>query len=1069
MKVNKSLIAIFASALALGSCTDFLNDFDAKQAQYKQGFEEVFGEIDPNQDWSMVKQVNINANGVQDGMLEVYDKDPLGNNAHILGRQRVENGAASFNFDMPENLDQVFVRVKKGDNGYYPVKGYYSVVDNKVNIGATTRAIVNGLDDSTIPTGDATRISQGTAKTFTSKMLDFTKRTDVSVVKDPNYDGDLTYIDGYWAVGGDATFRVDINGSGKDMFTDQDITNLIPLYGVVNESDARPHWYVSDVAQFFIDVDGQKAVFKESENHMGYMREGSVPHFNKNVVFTMASEGPVVLDYFAKGTEYDNEFGYFYYTDDDLVDGELPTEKFKTMNKYILCDNISNMKSDAAEKPEGAQDGRRTGKVEVAENEQIPWNLLYIKYPAGSTTGVDGLSYAESNYDAQIYGTRLQLVYFGEDGTGTPSYSFPEGTKIGLFIWGRTDNNRNTVVTSISKLNQDMYNEPAHAITFKYNDQIVYAMEDMRLGGDRDINDMMFIIDGDFEEEIPEIITPTTPDYPTWVVACEDLGGDFDYDFNDVVFGLRLTETSEDGKIGKLELIPFAAGGKNNDVIYYDGNKIGEIHKLLDSESDDSQTEYARINATPGQKPDAGTAVLLAENVSMSISINSIKEKLAIVSKQDDGEGNYSDNTDGTYITANIGKQENKAPQIIILPPGWNWPSEQTLISDIYPNFKDWSASKSVTDWCNTMAEGATDFVYNPYHSNSTSVTPVTPEEGGETGGNSGSGSATQKFDIKLVGSSTIARGGTNEYTVSVTGYEDLSELTLSTGVYSSAQMGTYLTVTGVENGKFKVTVNTDAVIGTELRFYVKVAADETHIATRAEFTVKVVGKTPEFTVSTEVLDLLVGEKKEFTITTSQEKCDGNAITFSIDDSSIASLVSGAHGINSDKTVTGVSEGVTTIKVTHAATDIYSELTKTITVNVTKPTYGEEVAYTSLGNNMYEVNINDLKSVISDENSNVTFVVVGDKNKYYSAFSYVQCYTNDPWGGISWVTIGSEGEEGATSRSWNLTAAQYQQVVASTENVIKLSWAGIDNAKLYVKATPSSAKRRSTSKTIRRK
>lgn len=63
MKTTKSLILpIILAALIITSCSDYDNGYTEKTIRYERAFYDAFGQIDPNQDWNLVKQLR-NKNG----------------------------------------------------------------------------------------------------------------------------------------------------------------------------------------------------------------------------------------------------------------------------------------------------------------------------------------------------------------------------------------------------------------------------------------------------------------------------------------------------------------------------------------------------------------------------------------------------------------------------------------------------------------------------------------------------------------------------------------------------------------------------------------------------------------------------------------------------------------------------------------------------------------------------------------------------------------------------------------------------------------------------------------------
>lgn len=203
------------------------------------------------------------------------------------------------------------------------------------------------------------------------------------------------------------------------------------------------------------------------------------------------------------------------------------------------------------------------------------------------------------------------------------------------------------------------------------------------------------------------------PEWQSWIFACEDLGGSYDYDFNDLVFAVQKTAIAGSDNV-KLELIPLAAGGTLNAEVWYGDTKINEIHKLLGS--DDYKTQ--NLGGTPG------TAVTLAESVSASITVSSIARSIKIQVTQ--GEGDVKN---GSYTLSHTDHNKNyKTPEILILPGGWDWPNEGVLITDVYPGFASWSGDITATDWINTKEEGTVageHYIVNPLKGGNEPVGPT--------------------------------------------------------------------------------------------------------------------------------------------------------------------------------------------------------------------------------------------------------------------------------------------------------------------------------------------------------
>ncbi len=106
-----------------------------------------------------------------------------------------------------------------------------------------------------------------------------------------------------------------------------------------------------------------------------------------------------------------------------------------------------------------------------------------------------------------------------------------------------------------------------------------------------DMNDVVFLLDTKVATIDPETGKPITdPEEPEeepvfpWIVTCEDLGGTYDHDFNDIVFGVQHEAGSEYAYITAL-----AAGGTLAARLYYNGIEI----KGGSDENGDQYTVYS--------------------------------------------------------------------------------------------------------------------------------------------------------------------------------------------------------------------------------------------------------------------------------------------------------------------------------------------------------------------------------------------------------------------------------------------------------------------------------------------
>ncbi len=167
--------------------------------------------------------------------------------------------------------------------------------------------------------------------------------------------------------------------------------------------------------------------------------------------------------------------------------------------------------------------------------------------------------------------------------------------------------------------------------------------------------------------------------YQSWIFACEDLGGTFDYDFNDVVWEVKRTN-NEGVTSTKVRLL--AAGGTLPFTLYYAGVKVCTKEEAFG-------TSTTPINAGPN------TTIKAVKEYDIADSDWSVVENYKKFSVAVDGKSGT------TWVTAydKDNTLSNKTPQVIILPGEWEWPTETTPISTAYPTFTEWVKDGAAVSW----------------------------------------------------------------------------------------------------------------------------------------------------------------------------------------------------------------------------------------------------------------------------------------------------------------------------------------------------------------------------------
>jgi hypothetical protein len=159
----------------------------------------------------------------------------------------------------------------------------------------------------------------------------------------------------------------------------------------------------------------------------------------------------------------------------------------------------------------------------------------------------------------------------------------------------------------------------------------------------------------------------TTP--VTYTIAFEDLGSTDDFDFNDVVLQVK-----HDVATNKAKVYLVAAGGTLVSTVKYDG-------KELFSTKNHSMDTKNEVKETSNDIDFTGVSDLKKFSITVA-------------------------NTDNTTQFISSATATGVAPQALIIPGAWQWPTERTSITTAYPTFKTWVENTTDTNWYSGPADG---------------------------------------------------------------------------------------------------------------------------------------------------------------------------------------------------------------------------------------------------------------------------------------------------------------------------------------------------------------------------
>lgn len=184
-----------------------------------------------------------------------------------------------------------------------------------------------------------------------------------------------------------------------------------------------------------------------------------------------------------------------------------------------------------------------------------------------------------------------------------------------------------------------------------------------------------------WDNEIPVV---PDPEPMGWIFACEDLGGTFDYDFNDIVWEVQRSDDTH------LKVKVLAAGGTMDFALMFGNATVCRKENAFTS-----TVEYDDI-INAGNGKDGYTPVVNTVSCSASWSIANNKGDFSVLMSPKNG--------DSWYITSNSKDSENvkfgKAPQIFVVASRyWEWPKEGILITQAYTQFNSWVGNAEITNF----------------------------------------------------------------------------------------------------------------------------------------------------------------------------------------------------------------------------------------------------------------------------------------------------------------------------------------------------------------------------------
>lgn len=694
----------------LSSCSKDSNLYDPNQKvnEYNNSWNQQFGAIDPTQNWNVATTVSATAacpTIAGESEMRIYSDAPLEDESNLMAVTKLTNGAGSISFDAKKAANHVFVSIKNSE-GLFKIYNYYAIVNGTVNITPSdyitpTRSGFTRAANCPVTKGEKKMLTSTRYESLVKDVIWWNWQTKNVEEWKQVYQGQNIQ---YYNPGPFTTESiVTKNADGSTNYTVFDFSDAklkpeakwvgatknieVTLLNGVAQEEAVPCWTLGQGYKLF----GPGTFFKEYIRYYYNEKMSLYPNGIKDLEkvekgFSIVTEGgEIKLPMVYGATNNINRLGYVYYKD-----GQDPLAQ----PHYIVINDAQPLNNIYFNSWKGQ---KLENNMQLANWNQADESLFGI------------------SKDTKMYGTSYKLAFFGENHDQEATYNFPAGYHIVFFIapyqphnGTYTESNYNYSLPELNKRinhlddnkdcptyitekdqwgNQVSARGAIKAASWTFNGQTFLGFEDG--GNDEDLNDIVFWVQGQYKAPEPPITVPDPDPLPepqseSWIIACEDLGNTDDIDFNDVVFSVSHTAGETTAKV-----TPLAAGGVLPSNIYYGGSNLGEIHNLINGAQPNANGQYSMLNT--GSKGTPGSAITINVPADYSVTNHGFTVKVK------------DQNESIVLESAQIGT----APQMLVLPGEWAWPTERTPIGTAFPMFVDWSkAANTAIDWYKSPVEG---------------------------------------------------------------------------------------------------------------------------------------------------------------------------------------------------------------------------------------------------------------------------------------------------------------------------------------------------------------------------
>lgn len=320
--MKKVLYLTVSCVLALTSCTEF--DFDANNAALaKENAENIFGMIDPKQDWSSVTSGNVavtaNANLNNITKVMILTESPFFNDqAKVLAEANVTKGETkTLFFDAPCGQERL-IAACTDDKGHFFIKGF-NLGDSKVSfISSASNARTRGVIKAEMESPNLSGISAEYKQSYNaSRTISANNSSNYPAWKNTNWEYDRLWeptgsLSGFWTLNAGTIY------TNAEPITEEEKTELTDIFN--------------------------SSLFRDSKNNkkrdnLQLIRNGNAVKFFDNHIVSDGTNPITIIPVQLASTEaYMCDLYYYYYNPDDVPSDMSLTDYIKRLPKFKVAD-----------------------------------------------------------------------------------------------------------------------------------------------------------------------------------------------------------------------------------------------------------------------------------------------------------------------------------------------------------------------------------------------------------------------------------------------------------------------------------------------------------------------------------------------------------------------------------------------------------------------------------------------------------------------------------------------------------------------------------------------------------